>query len=53
MLIYTCEGDEGQIPVPPTSALEQVKALNASHDQACEAFQVKCVVQHLVDGLIS
>ncbi|KAF4603807.1 hypothetical protein EYR38_004223 [Pleurotus pulmonarius] len=41
MLIYTCEGDEGQIPVPPPSAMEQVKTLNASHDQACEAFQVK------------
>ncbi|KDQ34247.1 hypothetical protein PLEOSDRAFT_152885 [Pleurotus ostreatus PC15] len=41
MLIYTCEGDEGLIPVPPASAMEQVKALNASHDQTCEAFQVK------------
>ncbi len=52
MLIYTCEGDEGQIPVPPPSAMEQVKTLNASHDQACEAFQVKYVVQHLIDNSI-
>lgn len=51
MLIYTCEGDEGQIPVPPASAMEQVQALNASHDQTCEAFQVKYVVQLLIDGL--
>lgn len=35
-------------PMPPRRASEVVEALNVAHDQACEAFDMKCMLSRSV-----